>query len=124
MKTPLSGPEREEEQWGSDRTFLWGPAGKGGPCVSSSRELDRHAVRDLERALQATWDQPTDQLVFDLSGLSSLDRTGLAALLRARRQAREGDVAMTVVRPRGPASRVFTLTRVGEILKTAGAQRA
>ena len=93
-------------------------------CFELAGELDRHAVRDVERALEETWDEPTDQLIFDLTRLSSLDRAGLAALLRAERQAREGRVAVTVVRPHGPARRVFTLTRAGEVLRAPGATRA
>ena len=81
-------------------------------------EFDRSAVREVEGALAQTWDVPTDHLVLDLSNVSFLDSAALRALLRAKRQAREGHLSMAVVRPRGRARRIFTLTRAGQVLPT------
>ena len=86
--------------------------------LSLAGEFDRSAAGAVERALAETWDVPTDRIVVDLSEVTFLDAAGLRALLSAKRQAREGHLRMAVVRPRGYANRLFTLTRAGEVLPT------
>jgi anti-anti-sigma factor len=79
-------------------------------------EFDRSAVDQVERALAATWDVPTDEIVVDLSDVTFLDAAGLRALLVARKQAKQGQMSMSIVRPRGHVNRIFTLTPAGEVL--------
>lgn len=73
----------------------------------------------MERALEAFRDLPLEHVVFDLSGLTFLDFAGLRTILSVHRRAQSEAFAVTVVRPRGLANRVFTLTRAGEILTMA-----
>ena len=56
------------------------------------------------------------RVVFDLRGVSFLDLAGLRTILRVDARARSEPFEVVVVRPRGTASRIFTLTRVGDQL--------
>ena len=56
------------------------------------------------------------RLVLDLTAVSFLDLAGLRTILRADARGRAEAFEVLVVRPRGTASRIFTLTRVGELL--------
>ncbi|MDQ3675660.1 MAG: STAS domain-containing protein, partial [Actinomycetota bacterium] len=66
--------------------------------------------------LERVSDAYTRHVVFDLRELSSLDFAGLHTILRANERARSAAFDLVVVRPRGLANRVFTLTRAGEQL--------
>jgi len=80
-------------------------------------EFDGAAVGQVERALERIFRAPTtQQIVIDLRLLTSLDTAGLLAILRAHDRARACVFELVVVRPRGIANRVFTLTRAGEAL--------
>lgn len=80
-------------------------------------EFDRGCVGRVEAALQALSAAHIRRVVFDLKGLSFLDSKGLTAILRANERARAEPFELVVVRPRGLASRVFTLTGAGAQLK-------
>lgn len=77
--------------------------------------LDRAGVARVEAALERV-SAATRRVVFDLQRLSFLDGPGLMTILRARERARAQPFELLVIRPRGLASRVFTLTRAGEQL--------
>ena len=80
-------------------------------------EFDLAAVARVENALGRVFEGPaTSRVVFDLRRLTFLDSSGLRTILRANERARTGALELVVVRPRGTAGRVFTLTRVGEEL--------
>jgi anti-anti-sigma factor len=80
-------------------------------------EFDLAAVGPVEIALDRAFEAPaTRRVVFDLRRLTFLDGAGLRAILRANEGARAGAFELVVVRPRGTANRVFTLTRAGEEL--------
>jgi len=80
-------------------------------------EFDRAAVGRVERALDHVFRAPpTEQVVIDLRLLTFLDTAGLLTLLRTHDRARACAFELVVARPRGSASRVFTLTRAGEVL--------
>ena len=81
-------------------------------------EFDLAAVGRVENALGRVFEGPaTSRVVFDLRRLTFLDSSGLRTILRANERARAGALELVVVRPRGTANRVFTLTRVGEELR-------
>jgi anti-anti-sigma factor len=67
--------------------------------------LDRHSEDPARR-----------RIVFDLKELDFLDLAGLRTILRAKDRGRELGFDVVVVRPRGLANRVFTLTRAGQEL--------
>ncbi len=104
----------------------------GGACFSVAAErdgatvrlrmagdFDRAAVDRFQRALEAARELPLEHVIFDLSALTFLDMAALRVIVSAYRRGQAEGVGVTVVRPRGLASRVFTLTRAGEILSTA-----
>ncbi|MDQ5831752.1 MAG: STAS domain-containing protein [Actinomycetota bacterium] len=53
----------------------------------------------------------TTLLVVDLQELDFLELAGLRSILRADSYCKKHEIRLTVVKPRGFASRVFTLTR-------------
>jgi anti-sigma B factor antagonist len=80
-------------------------------------EFDLAAVGRVENALGRVFEvAATSRVVFDLRRLTFLDSSGLRTILRANERARARALELMVVRPRGTANRVFTLTRVGEEL--------
>jgi len=81
-------------------------------------EFDVAAVARVENALGRVFEgTATSRVVFDLRRLTFLDSVGVRTLLRANERARAGALELVVVRPRGTAGRIFTLTRVGEELR-------
>jgi anti-anti-sigma factor len=80
-------------------------------------EFDRGEVGRVERALEHVFGAPQPkQVVIDLRLLTFFDTAGLLTLLRAHDRARGCAFELVVVRPRGTASRFFTLTRAGGVL--------
>jgi anti-sigma B factor antagonist len=80
-------------------------------------EFDLAGVGRVEDALDGVFRAPSpSRVVVDLRGLTFLDAAGLRTVLRADERARAAAVELLVVRPRGLASRVFTLTRAGAAL--------
>jgi anti-anti-sigma factor len=79
--------------------------------------FDLTAVGPVEHALDRVFRAPVPRrVVFDLRYLDFLDGAGLQTILRANERARAAALELVVVRPRGLASRIFTLTRAGESL--------
>jgi anti-anti-sigma factor len=79
-----------------------------------SGEFDLVGVGRVENALDRAFQAPsTRRIVFDLCRLSFMDAAGLSTILRADQRARGAAVELVVVRPRGLANRVFTLTGAG-----------
>jgi anti-anti-sigma factor len=80
--------------------------------LSVTGDFDLAAVGSVENALDRAFEVPTPELVvLDLRRVTFLDAAGLRTILRANDRARAEVVGLVVVRPRGHASRVFTLTR-------------
>ena len=81
-------------------------------------QFDLAAVGAVERALGRLSRSPPvpRRVVFDLRRVSFLDLAGLRTILRVDARARSEPFEVVVVRPHGTASRLFTLTRVGEQL--------
>ena len=78
-------------------------------------EFDRACAGRVETTLERAA-ALTRRVVFDLRGLSFLDLGGLKAIFRANERSRSGPFDVVVVRPRGLANRIFTLTRARERL--------
>lgn len=73
-------------------------------------DLDMATSPQVATALDQLDVDRTTLLVFDLRQVSFLDLTGLRTILRANDHCKSHDIHVTVVKPRGFASRVFTLS--------------
>jgi anti-anti-sigma factor len=79
--------------------------------------FDRAGVGAVENALHRVRHAPPPRrVVFDLRGLAFLDLAGLRTILRTDARGRAQAFEVLLIRPRGTASRIFTLTRAGERL--------
>jgi anti-anti-sigma factor len=85
--------------------------------VRLAGEFDLAAVPLVEKALDRLSRAPVlKRVVFDLTAVCFLDLAGLRTVLRADARGRAEAFEVVVVRPKGMANRVFTLTRAGEQL--------
>ena len=75
-------------------------------------DLDLATAGQLTAALDRPGIHRTRLIVLDLQELDFLDLAGLRAIVRADAHCRNHQIRLTVIRPRGLVSRVFTLTRV------------
>lgn len=85
--------------------------------LSLAGEFDRAVIGHVEGALANAGALPIEHVVFDLSALTFIDLTALKVILKTQERARDRGFDVTVVRPRGLANRIFTLTRAGETLE-------
>jgi anti-anti-sigma factor len=85
--------------------------------LSLAGKFDEAVTGRVEGALEDAAGQALEQVVFDLSDLTFIDITALKVILKTQERAHAGGFQMTVVRPRGLANRIFTLTRAGETLE-------
>ena len=93
------------------------PADRGVVCLGVSGELDLATAAGLEDAVATAAARPgVHEVVVDLSGLSFLDASGMAALVRARAAAAGTGVLVRIQGARGVVARVLALTGVGEWL--------
>lgn len=81
-------------------------------CVTG--EFDWACVGDVEAALERVDDSRVERVVLDLQRLTFMDLAGLKTILRANERGRTTPFELVVVRPRGHANRVFTLTRASK----------
>lgn len=59
----------------------------------------------------------SDKVIVDLSGLSFIDSSGVAALVRTQQQMAAADHDLTLARPSHPVSRVFELLGISFLLE-------
>jgi anti-sigma B factor antagonist len=83
-------------------------------------EFDWAVTGHVEGALDRALETATEQIVFDLSALEFLDAAGLTTILKADERARRERANLTVVRPRGRANAIFSLTGVEDSLAMVG----
>ena len=74
-------------------------------------DLELDGIGRVMAALDRLDVAQTTELVLDLRELAFLDLAGLTTILRANDYCKSHHIAVTVIKPRGLASRVFTLTR-------------
>src|SRR3954451_464434 len=87
-------------------------------------DFDVAGVRAVENALDRLCEAPAPRrVVFDLRGLAFLGLAGMRTILRADARGRAEAFEVVVVRPRGIANRVFTLTRAGKLLRIVDAPK-
>ena len=85
--------------------------------LSLAGEFDWAATGRVEGALEDVHGQALEQVVFDLSDLTFIDITALKVILKTQERAHTAGFQVRVVRPRGLANRIFTLTRAAETLE-------
>jgi len=74
--------------------------------------LDLATIGSVMAALDRVDVDRTARLVVDLQEVDFLDAAGLNTLVHANAYCQDHDIRVTVIKPRGLARRVFTLTRV------------
>ena len=88
-------------------------------------EFDGAGVGSVEHALnRLTEASAPHRVVFDLRGLVFLGAAGLRTILEADARGRAEAFEVVIVRPRGMANRVFTLTPAGKRLSIVDAPQA
>ena len=81
-----------------------------------SGEFDWACIGSVEAALERVSETGVEGVILDLQELEFMDSAGLRTILRAHDRARLERFELVVVRPRGLANRVFTLTRASKQL--------
>jgi anti-anti-sigma factor len=84
-------------------------------CLRLAGEFDLAGVPRVDQVLDDL-DDDIDSLVFDLEQVGFLDLAGLRTIIHANERGRAHGFHVTVVKPHGTASRIFTLTRIGREL--------
>jgi anti-anti-sigma factor len=80
-------------------------------------DFDRSATTRVTYALAASHRVAQELVVFDLRGVTFMDSAALRALVRVDQRARDEGFAVAVMRPASPASRIFSLTPLGDGLR-------
>ncbi len=82
-----------------------------------SGEIDHHGAREIMTALDREIDAALpNRLDLDLSGVTFMDSSGIAVLLRARRRMDELDGRLTVVNIPTQPRRVLDAAGVGRVI--------
>jgi anti-sigma B factor antagonist len=81
-----------------------------------SGEFDWACIGRVEAALERVSESRVKRVILDLEKLQFMDSAGLRTILRANDRASAERFELVVVRPRGLANRVFTLTRASKQL--------
>jgi anti-anti-sigma factor len=81
-------------------------------------DFDQAGVGAVEDALDRLCEaRAPRRVVFDLRELAFLGLAGLRTILRTDARGQVEEFEVVVIRPRGTANRIFTLTRAGERLR-------
>ena len=88
---------------------------EGVQLLAVSGELDLASVAELRAAL-GTAGERSPSVVIDVSGVSFIDSTALAALLRANDELSSNGVHLVVACPHGPVLRLLTMTSLDDHL--------
>jgi anti-anti-sigma factor len=84
-----------------------------GPYNRHARATDdREVIRKAARSRRL---RPGSDIIIDLAGLEFIDSSGVATLLRGRRQARRAGGELLLAAPQQQALRVLTLTRLIDV---------
>ncbi|MFL5843242.1 MAG: STAS domain-containing protein [Solirubrobacteraceae bacterium] len=92
--------------------------------ISVSGELDLASADVLADAIRDGLTLAPETLVVDLQQVTFLDSSGLRVLIESRHRALKMAVKLVVLRPEGPADRVFALCGVDALFPRVEASRA
>lgn len=85
--------------------------------IALSGEIDHHAARELMAQLdQTVAERLPAHLVLDLSGVTFMDSSGIAVLLRARRQLGHNGGVLRVANIPAQARRVLDAAGIGRLI--------
>jgi anti-sigma B factor antagonist len=88
--------------------------------VSVSGDLDLASAPELRTRLLGVLALPLTQIVVDLEHLEFMDSTGLSALVRARRAARDRDIAFSLESPNPQVEWMLSLTGLAPLFADSG----
>ena len=92
--------------------------------IRLSGELDHHGSREVMQKIDVLIDEylPRDTAI-DMSGLSFMDSSGIALILRTERRMREMGGRAAVLNPRKQPLRVIVASGIDRLIQVKGAQR-
>ena len=82
----------------------------GTVVVELTGDIDLAVVPWIEAALERLCSNGIERLVLDLQAVGFVDAAGLSVILRANEQGKKQAFEVRVIKPHGPAGRIFTLT--------------
>jgi anti-sigma B factor antagonist len=88
----------------------------GMPVIAPNGHLDLATSRALAGRLGEAVGQAVEGVVLDLSGVTFMDSTGLAVVLKAHARLQRQGRRLVIVAPPGPALELFDLTSVRDEL--------
>ncbi|MEU7062752.1 STAS domain-containing protein [Streptomyces sp. NPDC053429] len=88
----------------------------GATVLAVTGELDHHTAPELTRAIGETPFGPHAPVVFDLSGLTYCDSTGITVLISASNHAQRTDGRLVFVGLNADLMRVFRIVGLDQIL--------
>lgn len=88
----------------------------GGIVVRLAGELDLETTAELDRQLAVLDETPVPHLLIDLAGVSFMDSTGLASIVRAHRAAEARGYPLVLRPGSNQVQRLFQLTGVDQRL--------
>lgn len=94
----------------------------GNAVVVLAGELDMDAAPQLVEVLDPLLSKGPADIVLDFSGVSFIDSSGIAVLVRAENRLREQGRHIRVRSPRSQALRVFEVTGLTEFVRQDGEQ--
>jgi anti-sigma B factor antagonist len=92
---------------------------EGVQLVTASGELDLASVDELRAALGTAAATSSPSVVVDVTDVSFIDSTALAALLRSNDELSSNGVRMVMACPPGPVLRLLTMTSLDDRLTLA-----
>jgi anti-anti-sigma factor len=87
-------------------------------------EIDLVSAPALAEAIRSALRAEPETLVVDLAEVAFIDSTGLHVLIEARHRATAAHVGLVVIRPSGPAARIFAASGVGALFPDVGTPAA
>lgn len=88
----------------------------GQATVAVSGELDMSTAPQLSQSLAEVLDQHPREVTVDLGGLSFIDSTGLALIVRTSNALRAHEGSLRLVRPTPPVRRVLEIVGLDGLL--------
>ena len=83
-------------------------------------EIDVVSAPSLAAAIGDALQADPETLVVDLADVDFIDSSGLHVLIEARHRAAAAHAGLVVIRPSGPAARVFTASGMGALFPDLG----